>query len=114
MFFCSFSALKVQEEDSYEAKLMVRATTALNCCNSAVIFRGIKGNTVRGSDNPSYWNAQEVFQVFTYVQQLLNADIKREDIGVITPYQKQVRLCFNCVVLAVHRSNYTVCLFYYA
>ncbi|XP_034251738.1 probable RNA helicase armi [Thrips palmi] len=79
----------VQEDDSYEAKVMVRATTALNFPNSAVVFQGIKGDTVREPDNPSFWNFQECFQVVMLVQELLAADIKREDIGVITPYQKQ-------------------------
>lgn len=81
----------VQEEDSYEAKVMVSATNGLKLPNSAVVFRGIKGHVVREADNPSFCNMQECIQVVTYVQQLLDADIKREDIGIITPYQKQVQ-----------------------
>lgn len=69
---------------------MLRATQALNFPSSAVVFWGIKGDNIRDADNPSFWNAHEAWLVVSYVQQLLAADIKREDIGIITPYQKQV------------------------
>lgn len=79
----------VSEEDSYEAKLLKRATESLQLPHSAVVFQGLKGSVLRGEDSPSFWNPQESMKVIVNVRQLLKAKIKCEDIGIITPYQKQ-------------------------
>ena len=45
--------------------------------------------------SPSYFNPQEVSLVKDYVKELMNAKgikkIKASDIGIITPYRKQVK-----------------------
>ncbi|KAK3102564.1 hypothetical protein FSP39_012227 [Pinctada imbricata] len=58
-----------------------------------VIFHGVKGQDLREGDNPSWFNASEALQVVKYVQGLLKAtefNINSDDIGIITPYRKQV------------------------
>ncbi|KAK3913005.1 putative RNA helicase armi [Frankliniella fusca] len=81
----------LSDQDSYEAKVLERATQHLNLPHSAVIFRGIAGHALRDNDSPSFCNHEESYEVVSYAIQLLNADVKSEDIGIITPYQKQVK-----------------------
>jgi len=56
-----------------------------------IVFHGVQGNSVRERDSPSWYNAAEVMQVVDYVRKLKNCGVSNEDIGIITPYRKQVR-----------------------
>ncbi|XP_047346297.1 probable RNA helicase armi isoform X2 [Vespa velutina] len=56
----------------------------------AILFHGIKGKNLRDSDSPSWYNPEEATQVYIYLLRLYNCGISPEDIGIITPYQKQV------------------------
>uniref|UniRef100_A0A1B6GSP2 RNA helicase n=1 Tax=Cuerna arida TaxID=1464854 RepID=A0A1B6GSP2_9HEMI len=62
-----------------------------------LIFHGIQGKDQRESNSPSYFNRQEIDQVIIYLKKLFNFGlpngykVKNEDIGVITPYRKQVQ-----------------------
>lgn len=55
-----------------------------------IVFHGVQGNSVREADSPSWYNAAEVMQVVSYVLKLKACNVKNEDIGIITPYRKQV------------------------
>jgi hypothetical protein len=53
---------------------------------------------VREGNSPSWFNAQEAVQVMKYLQSIVSNNFYQltfDDIGIITPYRKQV--CFvNC------------------
>ncbi|KAL3852404.1 hypothetical protein ACJMK2_016055 [Sinanodonta woodiana] len=69
--------------------------------NVPVIFHGVRGEDMREGDSPSWFNPVETLQVVRYLQTVLQDPtfkIRPEDIGVITPYRKQVekiRLLIN-------------------
>jgi len=57
------------------------------------IFHGIRSEDYREGNSPSWFNPMEAVQVLKYVQMIVlsrRADITVDDIGVITPYRKQV------------------------
>jgi superfamily I DNA and/or RNA helicase len=57
-----------------------------------LIFHGVNGENERESNNPSWFNQSEVEQVLQYVQLLRDhARVLPSDIGIIAPYQKQVK-----------------------
>ena len=59
--------------------------------NFPFIFFGVRGKDQRENDSPSWFNPGEVVQVVKYVKLILDAKIaKAADIGIITPYKKQV------------------------
>ena len=58
-----------------------------------LIFHGVQGKDCREGSSPSWFNADEASVVITYVANLLedsNIFVRGEEIGIITPYQKQV------------------------
>ncbi|CAN0008382.1 unnamed protein product, partial [Bubo scandiacus] len=58
-----------------------------------LIFHGIRGNETREGHSPSWFNPTEAVQVMQYCCHLAkneNAAVSVTDIGVITPYRKQV------------------------
>ncbi|XP_054255949.1 RNA helicase Mov10l1 [Indicator indicator] len=58
-----------------------------------LIFHGIRGSEAREGHSPSWFNAAEAVQVMRYCCHLAkneNAAVSVADIGVITPYHKQV------------------------
>ena len=64
-----------------------------------LVFHSIMGKDMREEKSPSFFNPEEVSQVYNYVDQLLSPVYKRTggvlkqtDIGVITPYRKQVMI----------------------
>jgi helicase MOV-10 len=57
-----------------------------------VIFDNVKGENEQEGSSPSWFNQAEALQVLEYTKQLLALpSIKPEDIGIIAPYQKQVK-----------------------
>ncbi|KAL7306479.1 hypothetical protein TKK_0001178 [Trichogramma kaykai] len=56
----------------------------------AIVFHGIDGKNEQDTESPSWYNPQEATQVYIYLMELYNKGIKPEDIGIITPYTKQV------------------------
>lgn len=51
----------------------------------------------RGS--PSWFNAQEISVVVEWVNKLMTTrDVSERDIGIISPYAKQVILLFLCLI----------------
>ncbi|XP_064632903.1 uncharacterized protein LOC135491148 [Lineus longissimus] len=58
-----------------------------------LIFHGIRGEDLREGNSPSWFNPVEAVQVMRYLQTLVGSDIhdlSYDDIGIITPYRKQV------------------------
>ena len=57
-----------------------------------LIFHGVQGENEREGNSPSWFNQSEVEQVLKYIQLLLDhARVLPSDIGIIAPYQKQVK-----------------------
>jgi helicase MOV-10 len=59
-----------------------------------VVFHGVDGENVREGSSPSWYNPQEAMEVVSYVGLLVKHSrpaIRQEDIGVITPYARQVQ-----------------------
>ncbi|XP_071810041.1 RNA helicase Mov10l1-like isoform X1 [Asterias amurensis] len=73
--------------------------------NCPLLFHGVLGDDMRDGNSPSWFNAVEVIQVIKYIQGLLASTspvIGPDDIGVITPYRKQVekiRMLLNSLTL---------------
>ncbi|XP_072026014.1 RNA helicase Mov10l1-like [Amphiura filiformis] len=77
-----------------------------NKTNCPLIFHGIKGEDMREGNSPSWFNPMEVVQVAKYLKSLLALEkpvIKTSDIGIITPYRKQVeKIRLIMTTLEVH------------
>ena len=57
----------------------------------AVIFHNVKGQNIQDPDSPSWYNPEEASQVYIYLLDLYNRGLEPADIGIITPYSKQVK-----------------------
>ncbi|XP_065937840.1 RNA helicase Mov10l1 [Magallana gigas] len=56
-----------------------------------VIFHGVRGEDLREGNSPSWFNPAEVVQVVRYLQGVqTEQSVAPDDIGIITPYRKQV------------------------
>lgn len=64
----------------------------------SLVFHGIDGVNQRGDDFPSWYNPDEASQVFFYVNELYRLGVSKKDIGIITPYIKQVNLIYKCIL----------------
>jgi len=58
--------------------------------NFPIVFHGIEGENLQEGSNPSWFNAVEVMQVIRYLGGLYQRGISAADIGIVTPYRKQV------------------------
>ncbi|RZF40420.1 hypothetical protein LSTR_LSTR011190 [Laodelphax striatellus] len=80
-------------EDGFEASILKRLKTELPPRNTdlppALIFHGVRGSNYQEEDSPSWFNPQEVVQTVAYVVRLFNHGLTGDDIGIITPYNKQ-------------------------
>nr|XP_053649516.1 putative helicase mov-10-B.1 isoform X2 [Cherax quadricarinatus] len=100
--------LKEPNEIFYESELKVCADKVLvtSLCswehlpkkNFPLIFHAVKGKDEREGNSPSFFNSLEVSTVIDYVKKLLdsrNPKIMPKEIGIITPYRKQVEKIRN-------------------
>ncbi|XP_071540625.1 uncharacterized protein armi isoform X2 [Panulirus ornatus] len=62
----------------------------LPCSSCPLLFHGIVSNNLQEGDSPSWFNAAEAFQVVRYTKSLIMYGVKPQDVGIITPYRKQV------------------------
>ena len=46
---------------------------------------------MREDISPSFFNPEELFVVVDYVKKLLDFNVDEDDIGIITPYRRQVQ-----------------------
>lgn len=59
-----------------------------------LIFHAVEGTNEREGSSPSWFNPEEVIEVIEYVKLLVNQSkpgIRQDEIGVITPYARQVQ-----------------------
>ncbi|KAK9872976.1 hypothetical protein WA026_020324 [Henosepilachna vigintioctopunctata] len=66
----------------------------------SIIFHGVNGENFQTPDSPSWFNPCEASQVFFYINDLYRLGLKSEDVGVISPYVKQVKEIRNVLVEA--------------
>uniref|UniRef100_A0A4Y0BPV1 Uncharacterized protein n=1 Tax=Anopheles funestus TaxID=62324 RepID=A0A4Y0BPV1_ANOFN len=100
---------KFSNEQFYEAELRAKGAPAIT--NWAVnwqylpnptfpmMFHSVTGFMQQDAITLSYWNVQEANKVYEYVQLLLKEEIngrivQQDDIGIVTPYSKQVQVQF--------------------
>ena len=99
---CHPDILKVPNELFYHNDLIAEADPvrvrefqgASFCPNPKfpIIFHGIEGESIQEANSPSWFNIAEIEQVLFYVTQLITVLRKKgSDIGIITPYHKQVQ-----------------------
>ncbi|CAH1265716.1 MOV10L1 [Branchiostoma lanceolatum] len=62
----------------------------LPCKGCPIVFHGTEGEDMREGSSPSWFNPVEAVQVLRYTQLLLGGSVKQADLGIITPYRKQV------------------------
>lgn len=60
-----------------------------------MIFHGVNGENYQDSESPSWYNPEEATQVYLYLLKLYKYGFQSDDIGVITPYLKQVHAYFK-------------------
>lgn len=70
----------------------------------AVVFHGIRGHNLQTSDSPSWFNPTEAGQVVNYLRKLYKAGLTHEDIGIITPYTKQVQYIMSLKTYKVENT----------
>jgi len=59
--------------------------------NVPIIFHCLEGKDEQEEDSPSWFNVMEIAQVKSYVMKIRDLGIKFDDIGIISPYRKQVQ-----------------------
>lgn len=85
----------VNNELFYHNELLFKNSTPkrwLNLLNvkNPLIFHCVKGRERREYTNPSWFNPNEAIVVLSYVNRLFNAGLRAEQLGVITPYKRQI------------------------
>ncbi|XP_077974074.1 putative helicase mov-10-B.1 [Styela clava] len=103
------SILKIPNKKFYDNELEVNADQMIRTklCgweelpnkDFPIIFHGVQGNQTKEKSSPSYFNPEEVKVVGDYVKKLLDIRGMRKmkpcDIGIVTPYRKQVEKIRN-------------------
>ncbi|KAM6927249.1 putative helicase mov-10-B.1 [Xenentodon cancila] len=100
--------LKIPNEEFYKDELTAVSQSEretycgwddLPTKNFPVIFHGVIGKDEREASSPSFFNVAEIEVLVQYLKKLINTQGKKglpelsgQDIGIITPYRKQVRL----------------------
>ncbi|KAL1516540.1 hypothetical protein ABEB36_000447 [Hypothenemus hampei] len=93
MFYHNELIPTINDETSKEIELLKSLKSIMPVAKtgpaSPIIFHGVDGDNYQTADSPSWYNPQEVAQVFYYVNGLVKAGLKADQIGIITPYNKQ-------------------------
>ncbi|XP_069701618.1 probable RNA helicase armi [Periplaneta americana] len=97
LFYDSALEPKVSQTVGPEAELLASLASKLpqRKKNSwgppALVFHGVRGENYQEGESPSWFNPQEVVQVLYYINILYDVGLSSDDVGIITPYQKQVQ-----------------------
>nr|XP_006811620.1 PREDICTED: LOW QUALITY PROTEIN: putative helicase Mov10l1-like [Saccoglossus kowalevskii] len=84
----------IAQADEKKTDCLCQWESLTNKNSFPILFHGLKGEDLREGDSPSWFNPIEAVQVVKYLQALKTNDVhplEFSDIGVITPYRKQVR-----------------------
>ncbi|EDW72323.2 uncharacterized protein Dwil_GK20777 [Drosophila willistoni] len=90
----------ISDKDSPQAKLLTKLQPIFSNNMEmppahGVIFYGIIGENVQERDSPSWFNPSEAQEIFLTTLSLYRRDISPDQIGIITPYTKQVKTIRN-------------------
>lgn len=94
----------VSEEDSREIRLLERAKVVFEPITKeipkkqAAFFFGVDGKNMQDNDSPSWYNPMEAKDVFFMAVSLYRANIHEDQIGILTPYAKQVKTIRNLFI----------------
>ena len=87
-----FITIKVKKR--FEVARISYTESIIKFLSTVLPMNFFKGEDLREGNSPSWFNPVEAVQVVKYLQSLRsdnNFPLKLTDIGVITPYRKQVR-----------------------
>ncbi|XP_026673868.1 probable RNA helicase armi [Ceratina calcarata] len=93
LFYDSELKAQVSPKESKEAKLLETLAAELperKGSPPAIVFHGVIGENCKDNDSPSWYNPVEATQVYLYLLKLYKCGLSPDDVGIITPYQKQV------------------------
>lgn len=106
MFYDSDLVPQVEESEVFKFCLDPRLQGILVREGVPIIFDGVQGNCSRERDSPSWCNIQEATKVTHYVHALIKkAGLSCDDIGIITPYRKQVRCLVSQLLFTLNSGN---------
>ncbi|XP_055626780.1 probable RNA helicase armi [Toxorhynchites rutilus septentrionalis] len=96
LFYESSLIARVNGDDSNESKLLESLSNVLpiqsvHKPNYGFIFWGVNGVNKQTPESPSWFNPSEAKSVFNFLLKLYKKGVRPEDIGIITPYQQQVK-----------------------
>lgn len=105
LFYDSELRPMIDEESSDEYKMLDRIREVLPKTEGvhptqAVFFVGIRGENRQDSDSPSWYNAAEAKSIFLFIIKLYRKQVDMNSIGIITPYQRQVKAIRNIFIEA--------------
>ncbi|CAH1395453.1 unnamed protein product [Nezara viridula] len=95
MLFYDNDLIPNVSEDSSEEAVLLRALAPLLPCRifggraPPLLFHGVRGTNCQETESHSWYNPQEVFQAFVYLNLLYKAGLRPDQVGIITPYQLQ-------------------------
>lgn len=93
-----FLFFQISCDNSFEAQFLTNIKEILpnayleNSSLPSIIFHGVLGENYRTPESPSWFNPDEASFVFDYVNSLYKLGVTHKDIGIITPYIRQVHL----------------------
>ncbi|KAH8263820.1 hypothetical protein KR038_007925, partial [Drosophila bunnanda] len=90
----------VSENDSREMELLKRAKAIFKPVNGipakqAAFFYGIDSKNLQENDSPSWYNPLEAKEVYFTTIALYRVNVHEDQIGILTPYAKQVKTIKN-------------------
>lgn len=96
LFYDSSLIACVEAENSPESAFLDRVIDSLPVKSTqtppySFIFCGVNGVNKQSPDSPSWFNPAETKSVFNFLLKLYKKGVRSEDIGIITPYQAQVK-----------------------
>ncbi|XP_065362208.1 probable RNA helicase armi [Calliphora vicina] len=96
LFYDSELMPMISENNSHEADMLNQIRVLLpesdqRSKTHGVFFYGMLSENMQEKDSPSWYNPHEAKNVFLMTLQLYRKNIKPENIGIITPYTKQVK-----------------------